>query len=206
MLQIRAIDHVFVTMNQNRSYQLIQNGIPDIHTQSFLQTRAAAVTTVLDPVWFLETSTILGLQVELQGEAQFHTTEQYDSTHLIHVQRNTYRGLRQMAETETNRPGSKKPSKSIIIATVATFLVLAAAFIFALGCYTSSLVLKQEQRRRSDYWEYFRRRQLDEFVGKHLCNRMEDYLDDVSDDSTADMTSTTAQLSGGDEEVTRTLK
>ncbi|GAX16505.1 hypothetical protein FisN_7Lu231 [Fistulifera solaris] len=100
MLQIRAIDHVFVKMNQNRTYHLIQDGIPDIHTQSFLQTRAAVVTTVLDPVWFLETSTILGLQVELQGGAKFQTTDEYGMLHLMDVQRNTYHGLPVVTEAE----------------------------------------------------------------------------------------------------------
>ena len=213
MLQIRAIDQVFVKMNQDRTYQLVQNGIPDIHTQSFLQARTAAVTTVLDPVWFLETSTIVGLQVELQGEATFYTSDEYDLPHLINARQNAYHGLRQLteAETETGRAGSEKTSKSVLIAIASIAFVLAAVYTVALVYYTSSFVLNQEQRRRSEYWEYIRRRQQDQFE-KYLSDHGEpavkfnDYPDDVSDDSTADLTSTTAQLSGGDEDSMRTFR
>lgn len=204
MLQIRAIDQVSVRSNQNKTYQLIQNGIPDIHTQTFLRTRAAVVATVLDPVWFSETSAIFGLQVELQGEAMFHMTEEYDLPHLVNARQHPYHGLRQLAETDTARPDSENASRSVIVAAVATVIVLMAVLIFVMGCFASPMVHKQEQRRRSERWEHARRYQQED-LETHLSDHDEPqivafggYLEQFPDDA-ADLTLTTAQLSDGDE-------
>jgi hypothetical protein len=199
MLEIRAIDQVFVKLNQNRTYQLIEDGIPDIHTQSYLQTRAAVVSTVLDPVWFLETSTILGLQVKLQAEAKFQTTDEYDMPHLLDVQRNSYHGLRQMTEPE---PESKFDSETRVsfylkLAWMASMLCLFMAMIFGDRI--------RDRRGRAEYWETVRRMQQRDFE-KYWIDNGEPQITttDVHDSGQDDHTSTTAQLSGGDDESVST--
>jgi hypothetical protein len=200
MLQIRAIDHVFVKLNQNRTYQLIQDGIPDIHTQTFFQTRAAVVTTVLDPVWFLETSTIGGLHVELQGEAKFQTTDEYNMPHLIDVQRNPYRGLRQLAEPQTGSTGWNETSKRD---EMIFFLVFATSLV-VVTCIFTSLNRYATQIRRAEYWEQVRRRQQREFEAWVEHGEPKIITIDLYYSGQDDQTSTTAQLSGGENDTVST--
>ncbi|GAX16506.1 hypothetical protein FisN_7Lh223 [Fistulifera solaris] len=202
MLQIRAIDHVFVKMNQNRTYQLIQHGIPDIHTQSFIQTRAALVTTVLDPVWFLETSTILGLQVKLQGEATFQTTDAYDMAHLMDIKRNPYRGLRQLAESAKGPPDWETRDEIVFFTMI--LLGFLASFLL-IACMFKSFERQAARMRRAEHWEQVRRMDQREFE-KHWVDHGEPHIVtiDVYYSGQDDHTSTTAQISAGDNDSVST--
>lgn len=196
MLQIRSIDSVLVTTSLGTDHALIQNEIPDIHTQSFLQTRAAAVTTVLDPVWFTDKSVMTGLQVVLQGGAVFHTSGQYGAQ--VDTKQNNH--LRRLVEGETTQFNSRNTSQPAAVAGIATVFVLMAVGIFVLGCFGTIVIHKQEEERRSEYWEYVRKRQQEEFE-KHLSVGVQPQIvtmDGLEDDDSTDVTSSTAQLSVGD--------
>ncbi|GAX20900.1 hypothetical protein FisN_7Hu221 [Fistulifera solaris] len=185
MLEIRAIDQVFVKLNQNRTYQLIEDGIPDIHTQSYLQTRAAVVSTVLDPVWFLETSTILGLQVKLQAEAKFQTTDEYDMPHLLDVQRNSYHGLRQMTEPEPEQ----EPNPYLLFINFIYFTFW--AFVIAFHYWFCVKDCEGSQWRREEHQESVRRTEQ-RYVRKQPIDRGEPQNATIDHSKPDDHISTTA--------------